>query len=71
MYHTVVKTCKSAPMNPEKPTVLLTAPTGVAAINIDGTTQNTGDVLPAKSDQKKTQMRLSLCELKLIIINEM
>ena len=70
MYHTVVKTCKSAPMNPEKPTVLLTAPTGVAAINIDGTTQNTGDVLPAKSDQKKTQMRLSLCELKLIIIDE-
>ena len=58
-------------MNPEKPTVLLTAPTGVAAINIDGTTQNIGDVLPAKSDQKKTQMRLSLCELKLIIIDEM
>ena len=58
-------------MNLEKPTVLLTAPTGVAAINIDGTTQNTGDVLPAMSDQKKTQMRLSLCELKLIIIDEM
>lgn len=65
-------------MNPEKPTVLLAAPTGVAAIDIDGTTintalalpKNTGDVLPAMSDQKKTQMRLSLCELKLIIIDE-
>ena len=78
IYHTVVKTYKYAPINPEKPTVLLTAPTGVAAINIDGTTintalalpKNTGDVLPAMSDQKKTQMRLSLCELKLIIIDE-
>lgn len=65
-------------MNPEKPTVLLAAPTGVAVINIDGATintalaipKNTGDVLPAMSDQKRTQMRLSLCELKLIIIDE-
>ncbi|XP_015764268.1 PREDICTED: ATP-dependent DNA helicase PIF1-like [Acropora digitifera] len=65
-------------MNPELPTVLLMAPTGVAAINIDGTTINaalaipvqTGDNVPAMSDQKKTQMRLSLSELKLIIIDE-
>lgn len=80
IYHTVVKTYKYmyAPMNPEKPTVLLAAPTGVAAINIDGTTintalalpKNTGEVLPTMSDQKKTEMRLSLCELKLIIIDE-
>ena len=48
-------------MNPDKPTVLLTAPTGVAAINIDGTTintalaipKNTGDVLPAMSRPEK------------------
>ena len=54
------------------------APTGVAAINIDGTTINTalaipkgtGDNLPAMSDQKKTQLRLSLSDLKLIIIDE-
>ena len=54
------------------------APTGVSAINIGGTTVNTalaipkeaGDNLPAISDQKKTQMRLSLSELKLIIIDE-
>ena len=54
------------------------APTGVAAINIDGTTINTGlaipkeagDNVPAMSDQKKTQLRLSLADLKLIIIDE-
>ena len=65
-------------MNPELPTVLLMAPTGVAAININGTPINTalsipketGDVVPAMSDQKRTQMRLSLSELKLIIIDE-
>ena len=78
IYHTVTKTLRHAPMNPELPTVLLMAPTGVAAINIDGTTINTalaipvqtGDNVPAMSDQKRTQMRLSLSELKLIIIDE-
>ena len=50
----------------------------MAAINIDGTTintalatpKNTRDVLPAMTDQKGTQMRLLLSELKLIIIYE-
>ena len=54
------------------------APTGVAAINIDGTTINTvlaipketGDDLPAMSDHKKTQMRMSLADLKLIITDK-
>ena len=54
------------------------APTGVSPINISGTTVNTalaipketGENLPAMSDQKKTQMRVSLSELKLIIIDE-
>ena len=44
------------------------APTGVSAKNIGGTTVNTalaipketGENLPAMSDQKKTQMRVSL-----------
>ena len=78
IYHAVTKTLSHTSMNPELPTVLLMAPTGVAAINIDGTTINTalaipvqtGDNVPAMSDQKKTQMRLSLSELKLIIIDE-
>ena len=72
IYHTATKTYKYAPMNLEKPTVLL------AAINIGGTTINTasaiqknsGDVLPAMSDQKRTQMRLLLSELKLLIIDK-
>jgi len=61
-------------MNPEKPTPLLAASTGVAAINIDGTTINTAIPIPKNvlslqlmSDQKKkTQMILPLCELRLI-----
>ena len=64
--------------NANLPTVLLMAPTGVSAINLSGTTVNTalatpketGENLPATSDQKKTQMRVSLSELKLIIIDE-
>ena len=78
IYHTAVKTFRHPPINPELPTVLLLAPTGVAAININGTTINTalaipkevGDNLPAMSDQKKTQFRLTLPYLKLIIIDE-
>ena len=79
IYHTIVKTFRYPPINPEKPIVLLTAPTGVAAINIDGTTINTAfaipkytkeNELPGMSDQKRTQMRLLLSELKLIIIDE-
>jgi hypothetical protein len=78
IYHTVTKTFRHAPMNPELPSVLLMAPTGVAAININGTTVHTalaiprecGNNVPAMSDQRRTQMRLSLAELKLIIIDE-
>ena len=78
IYHTAVQTFRYPPINPELPTVLLMAPTGVAAINIDGTTINTalaipketGDNVPVMSDQKKTQLRLSLSELKLVIIDE-
>ena len=78
IYHTAVKTFRHATSNPELPSVLLMDPTGVSAINIGGTTVNTtlaipketGDNLPATSDKKKTQMRLSLSELKLIIIDE-
>ena len=78
IYHTVTKTFRYAPTNPERPTVLLMAPTGVAAINIEGTTinsalaipKNVGYKLPAMSDPKKTQMRLLLSEVKLLIIDE-
>ena len=63
IYHTVIKTFRYDGMNPENPTVLLSVPTGVAAVNINGTTintalaipKNTGDTLPVMSDQKRTQ----------------
>ena len=78
IYHTAVKTFRHPTFNPELPTVLLMAPTGVATINIDGTTVNTGLAiptevghhLPAMSDQRKTQYTLSLKDLKLIIIDD-
>ena len=78
IYHTTVKTFRHISVNPELPTVLLLAPTGLAAINIDRTTVNTGLGIPketgayltAISDQRKTQYRLALKELKLVIIVE-
>ncbi|XP_044169485.1 uncharacterized protein LOC114973474 [Acropora millepora] len=78
IYHTAVKTFRYGTINPEKPTVALMAPTGVAAININGTTIHTalsipkesGDFAPKMSDQKRTQLRLTLSELKLIIVDE-
>ena len=73
VYHTAVKTFRYGTINPERPTVALMAPTGVAAININGTTIHTalsipkefGDFAPKMSDQKRTQLRLTLSELKL------
>ena len=55
------------------------APTGVPAININGTTIHTalsvpkesGDLAPPMSDQKRTRLRLTLSKLKLIIVDEM
>ena len=78
IYHTVTKTFRHSVVNPELPSVLLMAPTGVDAININGTTINTAlgipkeasNNLPALVDQKRTQLRISLAELKLIIIDE-
>ena len=78
IYQTAVKTFRLPPINPELPTVLLMTPTGVAAINIAGSIidtaipipKETGDNLTAMSEQKKTQLRVSLPDLKLIIIDE-
>ncbi|PFX25326.1 E3 ubiquitin-protein ligase DTX3L [Stylophora pistillata] len=46
IYHSVVKTLKLTITNTVLPTVLLMAPTGVSAINIDGTTINTALAIP-------------------------
>lgn len=73
-----LKTFWHGSSNPEFPTVLMKVPTWVAAVNFDGTTINTGlailknigRYLPILSDQNRTQLWISLVELKLIIINE-
>jgi len=78
IYHTAVNMFKYSAVNPSLPTVLLMAPTGVAAVNISGTTVNTGLAIPKHAgmnlpplpDQKKTLLRLSFSELKLLIIDE-
>ena len=67
IYHTATKTFRHGVSNPEKPTVLLMAPTGVAAININGTTihsalaipKESGQNLPPMSDQRRTQIRMA------------
>ena len=79
IYHTAVKTFRYGTINSERPTVAFMAPTGVAAININGTTIHTalsipkesGDLAPPTSDQQRRQLRLTLSELKLIIVDEM
>ena len=66
IYHTAVITFKHARVNQELPTVLLIAPTGVAAKNINETTiytalsiaKESGDNVPPLSHRKKTQLRM-------------
>ena len=62
--------------DPEKPRVLKLAPTGVAAINIDGTTIHSGlgifnnnECFPL-SDKLKTSLRNKLSEVCVIIVDE-
>ena len=77
--YTAVNTFRQISQNPEKPSVLLLAPTGIAAINVKGTTINSGLSIPVDnfgynvtplSDIEKSALRNHLSELKLIIIDE-
>ena len=79
IYHTLTKTFSYRAMTLDKPKVLLVAPTGVAAVNIDGTTIHTalgipvgryGKNLPKLNDKKRSALRNSLCELRVLIIDE-
>ena len=78
IYHTAMNMFKYSAVNPSLPTVLLMAPTGVAAVKISGTTVNTGLAIPKHAGinlpllpgQKKTLLRLMLSELTLLIIDE-
>ena len=62
--------------DPEKPRILILAPTGVAAINIDGTTIHTalriniGHKLYPLNDRQRGILRNKLSEIKFTIIDE-
>ena len=79
IYHALTKTFSYRAMTLDKPKVLLVAPTGVAAVNIDGTTIHTslgipvgrfGKNLPRLNDKKRSALRNKLCELRALIIDE-
>ena len=63
----------------DKPKVLVLAPTGVATINVDGTTIHSGlgipvncrtQALPKLSDAKRSELRNLYSEIEVIIIDE-
>lgn len=61
---------------PNKQRILVLAPTGVAAINVDGTTIHSGLTIPTRgklfplSDKSKTSLRLKLSCVELIMNDE-
>ena len=78
IYHSLTKTLSYRAMSLEKSKVLLVAPTGVAAVNIDGTTIHIalglsvghfGKDIPRLNDRKIIALRKKLCELRVIIID--
>ena len=68
---------RKAGHHPNKPRVVITAPTGMASSNVSGTTIhsglgiNTGHKLSAISEKKLGEMRCTLEDVKLIIVDEM
>ena len=79
LYHSLTKTFVCGNISGDKPKVLLMAPTGVAAINIDGTTIHTAlnipvgnfkKNLPPLSHEMISSLRNRLSELEVIIIDE-
>ena len=76
---TAVKTFRHGPSSPELPVVLKLAPTGVAAINIDGLVINSALAIPKRvfgehigslPHERLSGLRNKLKDLKLIIIDE-
>ena len=79
IYHSVTKTLSYRGNEPDKPRVMLLAPTGIAAINIGGNTIHSalhipiniyGKTVPKLSDKVRSSLRNKLSELRLLIIDE-
>ena len=79
IYQTATETFRHGPEDPDKPSILLLAPTGVAAINIGGNTINSGLAISKDifgehvgplSDERKSALRTKLSNLKLLVIEE-
>ena len=79
LYHYLTKTLSYHAKNSEKPRIMLLAPTGVAAINIGGTTihsalgipvGNFGKTIPKLNDKMRSSLRNKLLELRAVIIDE-
>jgi len=79
IYASISKTLTYKSSHVDKPTVLLLAPTGVAALNISGTKIHSGLGInvdcrglqvPKLSDKKRCGLKLQLENLKVIIIDE-
>ena len=79
-YQSLTKTLSYGNVSVDKPKVLLMAPTGVAAVNNDGTTIHTalnipmgsfGKNVPPMGDKMKSSLRNKLSDLKVIIVDEM
>ena len=78
IYHSLSKLLLRKGADPGRPRVLLLAPTGVAAVNIDGTTVHSGLGIHGKvytpftplSDKMRASLRNKLSEVVAIIIDE-
>ena len=76
IFHAVSKVFLYRSGDPSKPRVLLLAPTGVAAININGNTIHSGLHIPCRgkllplNDASKAELRNKYSEVELVIIDE-
>ena len=74
--HSVRKILMYKGGEPSKERILVLAPTGVAAVNVNGTTLHSGLVIPTRgklyplSDKTKTSLRIKLSCIELIVIDE-
>ena len=76
IYQAISKTLMYNGGDPDKPRILSLAPTGVSAVNIDGTTIHSGLIINCKgqiyslNDRQKVNLQNKLSELMLLIIDE-